>query len=230
MTGAGQAAQFVRANTAVATASLVPEIRLHLATAVTPLWEATEAELARTGLEPPFWAFAWPGGQALARYLLDRPETVRGKSVLDIAAGSGLAAIAAARAGARHVAANEIDGLAAAALVLNAALNDTAVEVSRADLLDGRAAAVDVVLAGDVCYERPMTERIVPWLRARAAEGTLVLLGDPGRAYLPATGLVELARYAVPTTLELEDREMRETVVWRVLPDGSQSVATVRRG
>jgi len=215
------AERFVLANTAIAAAPLVPEIRLHLATEVTPLWQATESEMARSGLEPPFWAFAWPGGQALARYVLDRPELVRNRRVLDIAAGSGLAAIAAAKAGAARVVANEIDDFAAVALALNAALNGAAVEVSRRDLLGGSVDRFDVVLAGDVCYERPMTERIVPWLRARAAEGALVLLGDPGRAYLPSSGLVELARYDVPTTLELEDRTLRETVVWRVMPAAS---------
>ena len=150
------AERFVLANTAIAAAPLVPEIRLHLATEVTPLWQATETELAQSGLEPPFWAFAWPGGQALARYVLDRPQLVRNKRVLDIAAGSGLAAIAAAKAGAAQVVANEIDDFAAVALALNAALNGVAVEVSRHDLLGGAADPFDVVLAGDVCYERPM--------------------------------------------------------------------------
>jgi len=212
------AERFVLANTAIAAAPLVPEIRLHLATEVTPLWQATETELARSGLEPPFWAFAWPGGQALARYVLDRPELVRNRRVLDIAAGSGLAAIAAAKAGAARVVANEIDDFAAVALMLNAALNGAAVELSRRDMLGGAVDPFDVVLAGDVCYERPMSDRMVPWLRARAAEGALVLMGDPGRAYLPSSGLVELARYDVPTTLELEDRTVRQTVVWRVEP------------
>ena len=212
------AERFVLANTAIAAAPLVPEIKLHLATEVTPLWQATETELARSGLEPPFWAFAWPGGQALARYVLDHPELVRNRRVLDIAAGSGLAAIAAAKAGAARVVANEIDDFAAVALMLNAALNGAAVELSRRDMLGGAVDPFDVVLAGDVCYERPMSDRMVPWLRARAAEGALVLMGDPGRAYLPSSGLVELARYDVPTTLELEDRTVRQTVVWRVEP------------
>ena len=219
MSDAAEAARFVHANTTVAVAPLVPEIRLHLATEVTPLWEATEDALARSGLEPPFWAFAWPGGQALARFVLDRPETVRGKRVLDIAAGCGLAAIAAAQAGAAHVTANEIDGFAAAALALNATLNRAGIETTRTDLLAGDGPPCEVVLAGDVCYERPLSARIVPWLRARAAEGALVLLGDPGRAYLPPSGLIALARYDVPTSLELEDRTMRETVVWRVLSE-----------
>jgi predicted nicotinamide N-methyase len=209
---------FVHANTAVATAPLVPEIRLHLATEVTPLWQATESALARSGLEPPFWAFAWPGGQALARHVLDHPALVRGRGVLDIAAGSGIAAIAAAKAGATRVVANEIDDFAVAALALNATLNDAAVEISGRDLLGGGGGRFDVILAGDVCYERPMSERMVPWLRACAAAGALVLLGDPGRAYLPASGLVELARYEVATTLELEDRTRRQTIVWRVEP------------
>jgi predicted nicotinamide N-methyase len=212
------ATRFVRDNTAVAAPPLVPEVRLHLACEVTPIWQATETELERNGLEPPFWAFAWPGGQALARHVLDNPQTVRGKRVLDIAAGCGLAAIAAARAGALAVVANEIDAFAATALALNAALNDAPVTVVRRDLLnDVVAGRFDVILAGDVCYERTMSGRMVPWLRARAAAGALVLLGDPGRAYLPATGLAEVARYEVPTTLELEDRTVRTTTVWRVL-------------
>jgi predicted nicotinamide N-methyase len=209
---------FVRRNTAVEVPPLLPELRLYLASEVTPLWQATEESLARGAVPPPYWAFAWAGGQALARYLLDHPETVAGRTVLDFGSGSGLVAIAAARAGARHVLAAEIDHFAIAAIAANAALNDVAVQVTPADLIGASDANWDVVTAGDVCYEREMAERVVPWLRMLAGRGCLVLLGDPGRAYLPAVGLVERARYLVPTSREIEDRDVRETVVWEVLP------------
>ena len=205
---------FIRAQTAIATPPLVPEIRLHLATELVPLWQATEASLAAEGVPPPYWAFAWPGGQALARHVLDHAGLVRGKHVLDFAAGSGLAAVAAARAGAARVTAAEIDRFAVAAIGLNAALNSLAVEIVEADIV-GQAGDWDVVLAGDVCYERPMAGRVAAWLGGLARRGVTVLMGDPGRSYLPTAGLAEIARYAVPTSRELEDREMRETVVWR---------------
>ena len=195
----------------------MPEIRLHLATEITPIWRATEETLARSALPPPFWAFAWAGGQALARYLLDHPAGVAGHSVLDFGAGSGLVAIAAAKAGAASVFAAEIDHFAAAAIAANAALNDVAIAVTTADLLDTVDPRWEVVSAGDVCYERPMADRVTGWLRGLAARGTLVLLGDPGRAYLPSEGLVERGRYLVPTSRELEDRDTRDAVVWEVL-------------
>lgn len=204
--------EFVRANTALAAPPLVPEIALHLATEVTPLWEATEAELQRIGLPPPYWAFAWPGGVALARYVLDHPELVAGRRVLDFGAGSGLVAIAAAKAGARAVAA-EIDAFAAAAIRLNAAANGVEMEIETSDVI-GAECAWDVILAGDMCYERPLAERLVRWLRRVPA---LVLLGDPGRSYAPRDGLEPLARYVVPTSRDLEDRDSRETGVWRLL-------------
>jgi predicted nicotinamide N-methyase len=211
-------AQFVRDNTAIAAPPLVPEIRLHLAGEVTPIWQATEASLERSGLPPPFWAFAWAGGQALARYLLDHPDMVAGKTVLDFGAGSGIVAIAAALSGAAEVTAAEIDPFAAAAIAANAALNGVSVAVAAADLLAGDVPSAGIVAAGDVCYEQPMADKVTRWLRRRAAAGTLVLLADPGRAYVPQVGLVERARYCVPTSRELEDRDMRETVVWQVLP------------
>ncbi len=211
-------ALFVRRNTAVAAPPLVPEIRLHLATEVTPIWQATEESLARGGVPPPFWAFAWAGGQALARYLLDRPETVAGRSVLDFGSGSGLVAIAAAKAGARSVYAAEIDHFAAAAIAANAALNDVVVEVTTADVIDTVDPCWEVVTAGDVCYERDMADRVIPWLRALAGGGCVVLLGDPGRAYLLTEGLLQLASYTVPTSRELEDSATRDGVVWRVPP------------
>lgn len=209
------AAAFVVAQTAIGRAPLVPELALHLASEITPIWQASEASLARAGVEPPYWAFAWPGGQALARFVLDDPAQVAGRRVLDLAAGGGIAAIAAARAGATVTAA-EIDPLAAAAIRANAALNDVRVSVLIGDPLL-RPAEAEAILAGDVCYEARMTARVVPWLREAASHGIVVLLADPGRAYLPREGLAPLARYEVPVTRELEDRLMRETTVYRVL-------------
>jgi predicted nicotinamide N-methyase len=209
---------FVHRNTAIAAPPLVPEIPLHLATEITPIWQATEETLARTGVPPPFWAFAWAGGQALARYLLDHPAQVAGRSVLDFGSGSGVVAIAAAKAGATAVLAADIDHFAVAAIAANAVLNGVVISVATEDLLDTVSSRWDVVTAGDVCYEQPMADRATTWLRMLAARRTLVLLSDPGRAYFPSVGLVERARYVVPTSLELEDREYRETVVWEVLP------------
>lgn len=208
---------FVRAHTTVARAALVPEIALHLATEITPIWQATETWLAERNIEPPFWAFAWPGGQATARLLLDDPSRVAGRRVLDFAAGCGIAAIAAAMAGAASVEAAEIDPLALAAVRINAALNGVAVATPDGDIV-GAPCRWDVILAGDVCYEAPMTAHILPWLRAMAASGAEVLLADPGRAYLPADGLQPLVRHAVATSLELEDRTLREVTIHRLLP------------
>jgi predicted nicotinamide N-methyase len=218
MIPAADPARFVRVNTAVAAPPLVPEIRLHLATEITPIWQASEASLAQGAVPPPFWAFAWAGGQALARHLLDHPDLVAGRPLFDFAAGSGLVAIAAALAGAAPVAAAEIDRFAAAAIAANAVLNRVAIAVDATDPLTGPPPAAAVVTAGDICYERAMSERSIAWLRRAAAHGSLVLLGDPGRAYLPQSGLREIARYTVPTSRELEDRDSRETVVWQVLP------------
>jgi predicted nicotinamide N-methyase len=210
------AADFVRANTAAARAPLVPEIALRLATEITPIWQATEDWLRQKNIEPPFWAFAWPGGQALARHVLDHREAVAGRRVLDFAAGCGIAAIAAARAGAAWVEAAEIDPLAAAAIRLNAAGNGQAVTVLTEDVV-GAACRWDLILCGDVCYEAPMAGHIVPWLR-RMAGAAEVWLADPGRAYLPRDGLTPLARYAVATTLELEDRTERLVTLFRLQP------------
>jgi predicted nicotinamide N-methyase len=208
---------FILAQTAIATPPLTPEIKLHLATEITPIWEASETTLAEMNLPPPYWAFAWAGGQALTRFLMDHPDWVKGKSVLDFAAGSGLSAIGAAKAGAANVQAAEIDDFAIAAIGLNARINDVAIDLVREDLI-GVEPRWDVVLAGDVCYERPMAERVIAWFRALAGRGVAILMGDPGRAYLPQSGLLELARYQVPTSLELENRTMRETIVWRLMP------------
>ena len=210
-------ALFIRCNTAIATPPLVPEIRLHLATEITPIWQATEETLARTGVPPPFWAFAWAGGQALARFLLDHPGEIAGRAVLDFGAGSGLVAIAAAKAGAGRVLAAEIDHFGVAAIAANAELNGVSIAVTSADLLDTVDTSWEIVTAGDVCYERAMADRVTPWLAALAARGSLALLGDPGRAYLPRTSMIERARYLVATSRELEDRDTRETIVWQVL-------------
>ncbi len=213
-----ESATFIRTHTALAAPPLTPEIRLHLATAITPLWQATEETLERSNLPPPFWAFAWAGGQAIARYLIDAPALVAGRRVLDFAAGGGLVAIAAARSGARRVIANDIDPLAQVAQILNARANRVAVETLCRDIIGRPLPDTDIVMAGDVFYERAVAQRIESWLRGLAAAGKLVLVGDPGRTYLPKHGLEPVACYPVPTPLELEDLEIRETTVWRVLP------------
>ncbi|MFT8243486.1 class I SAM-dependent methyltransferase [Roseomonas sp. BN140053] len=212
-----EAEAFVAAHTALARPALVPEVELYLATAITPIWQATEDWLRAEGVEPPFWAFAWPGSQALARRLLDAPAAAAGKRVLDFAAGGGLAAIACARAGAADVEAAEIDPLACAAIRLNARHNGAAVRVLGDDAV-GQPGRWDLILAGDVCYEAPMTGHILPWLRALAAGGAEVWIADPGRAYLPRDGLEALHRFSVPVTRELEDRDRREVTVWRLRP------------
>ena len=210
-------ATFVRNNTTISAPPLVPEIRLHLASEISPIWHAAEEILARGAVPPPFWAFAWVGGQALARYLLDHPEQVARQIVLDFGSGSGLVAIAAAKAGAARVLAADIDHFAAAAIAMNAAVNEVQVTVTAAELVDTSDERWDIVTAGDVCYEQPMAERVTMWLRRLAQRGCLVLLGDPGRAYLPANSLHERGRYLVPTSRDLEDREIRDGVVWQVL-------------
>lgn len=209
--------RFIAEHTVVAHAPLVPEIALHLATEITPIWQATEDWLAQNNIEPPFWAFAWPGGQALARVVLDHPEAIAGRRVLDFATGCGIGAIAAAQAGAVLVEAAEIDPLALAACTLNARLNGVAVTTLEGDVV-GTPCRWDVILAGDVCYEAPMTAHILPWLRAMAAAGAEVWIADPGRAYLPREGMETLSRHAVPTTLELEDRAERMVTIARLLP------------
>lgn len=211
---------FIVRNTALETPAMVPEFRLWLATEYVPIWQATEAWLEEQNVDPPYWAFCWPGGQAVARYLIDHPSLVDGKRVIDFAAGSGVSSMAAARAGAVTVVANDVDVLSLVAARLNAKANGLVLETSSEDWLAGPDGApeADVVIAGDVCYEREMSVRALAWLRGHAARGRLVLLGDPGRNYFSAQGLEELARYEIPTSLQLENRGMRETVVWRVLP------------
>jgi predicted nicotinamide N-methyase len=205
---------FIRAHTRLQAPPHTPELRLHLADEITPIWRLTEEELGELGLPPPFWAFAWAGGQALARYLLDHPDVVGGARVLDFATGSGLAAIAAAKGGAAKVAAVDIDPFCEAAVGLNAEANAVEVAFSCADLLEGAPPAAEVILAADICYEGPLAGRVMAWLAAARAAGARVLIGDPGRAYFPRSGLTRLADYGVPTTRELEDAEVKRTSVW----------------
>ena len=209
---------FIRAHTSLLPAPHAPEISLYVADEITPIWRMTEEALGELGLNPPFWAFAWAGGQAIARYLLDHPEDVRGKTVLDFACGSGVCAIAAMKAGAASALGVDIEPLCAAAVALNAEANGVQVQVRIEDILDRPAPAVDVILAGDVCYERPMAERVLAWLRAAHKAGAHVLIGDPGRTYFPRRGLDPIADYQVTTTRELEDAEIKRTRVWTI-PD-----------
>ena len=208
-------ATFVRANTGLMAPPLVPEVKLHLAHEALPLWEKTEEELGALGLPPPFWAFAWAGGQALARYVLDNPEIVAGRSVLDFAAGSGLVGIAALKAGASAATASERDPFALAAIDLNAKANDAALAALDADVI-GHDRGWQVVLVGDAFYEKPLAERLLPWLVRLERTGTTVLIGDPGRTYLPKDRLTRLATYDVPVTRALEDSEIKRTSVWRL--------------
>ncbi len=207
---------FIRAHTRLLPVPHTPEISLHVADEATALWQKTEDELGELGLPPPFWAFAWAGGQALARYILDNPEIVRGKSILDFAAGSGLVGIAAAKAGAAQVEAAEIDSFAHAAIPLNARANGVRLH-QRTDDLIGTEDGWDVVLAGDICYDRDIAARVIPWLEALHRAGMTVLIGDPGRSYLPKN-LTRLAEYSVPTTRELEDAQIKRSSVWSFAP------------
>lgn len=210
-------AAFIRANTRRLAVPHAPEITLQLADEATALWEKTEEELGEIGLPPPFWAFAWAGGQALARYILDHPDTVAGKSVLDFASGSGLVAIAAARSGAACVEGSEIDSFAIEAIAINAATNGVTVSPRLGDIIDTDD-GWDVVLAGDVSYERDMAQRVTDWLERLATRGALVLIGDPGRSYLALERLEAIAEYRVPVTRALEDSEIKKTHVWRFRP------------
>ena len=207
-------AAFILANTRLQPVPHAPGISLWLADEVTPLWRLTEEELGEIGLPPPFWAFAWAGGQGLARWLLDHPAEVAGKRVLDLAAGSGLVGVAAMKAGAASVLCADIDPFCAAAVGLNAEANRVALGFTDADLLDTPPPDVDVICAGDVFYERPMAERVRAWLSAAAARGVRVLVGDPLRTYFPKGGFDLLAEYEVPTTRELEDSAVKRTRVW----------------
>jgi predicted nicotinamide N-methyase len=209
--------EFVREHTEIRTVPFVPEVRLHMAAEAVPLWELMESVTGEAGMPPPFWAFPWAGGQALARYVLDHPDLVTRRRVLDLAAGSGLVAIAAKRAGADHVIANEIDGYADAAIEANAELNGVTVERRYGDLLAADPPDVDVVLAGDVFYSREMSRMMVAFLGKAHARGALVLVGDPGRAYRPAEGFEEVAAFRVPVNRDLEDVEQKMVTVLRMV-------------
>ncbi|MBL8584479.1 MAG: methyltransferase [Rhizobiaceae bacterium] len=208
------ATAFILANTAELAPPHVPEVRLRLADEAHVLWQQTEEELAATGLPPPFWAFAWAGGQGLARYVLDHPATVEGQGVLDFASGSGLVAIAAAMAGAAHVEACDIDPFALAAITLNGRINNVRIEATGESLV-GADRGWDVVLAGDVFYDQALANALTPWFRTLRARGAAVFVGDPGRYYLPRDGLEAVETYQVPVTRALEDSEVKRTTVWR---------------
>ncbi|SDA20866.1 Predicted nicotinamide N-methyase [Methylobacterium sp. UNC378MF] len=210
-------AAFIRTNTRLLPVPHAPEIRLHVADEATDLWQRTEEELQEIGLPPPFWAFAWAGGQALARYVLDNPDVADGARVVDFASGSGLVAIAAARAGARHVVASDLDPYAMAAIQLNAAANGVGDRIAAvSDNLLVTDPQVDLVLAADVFYERDLAEAVIAWLVGLQARGVTVLIGDPGRTYLPRNRLDCLATYAVPVSRALEDAEIKRSHVWRL--------------
>jgi predicted nicotinamide N-methyase len=205
--------QFILDNTSILSPPLVPEVRLHLAHEAVPLWQKTEEELGEMGLPPPFWAFAWAGGQALARYLLDNPALVEGKRVIDVATGSGLVGIAAMKAGAASVLATEVDGFAVRAAEMNAALNGVELEIVQADLLLDPPPPADLICVGDLFYEKSLAARCLSWLRQSEAE---TLVGDPGRSYLPKEQLEKLIEYSVPVTRDLEDAEIKRSAVWRL--------------
>ncbi len=215
MNGVVDRHDFIIGNTLLMPVPLVPEIALHIAHEAVPLWQKTEEELGEMGLPPLFWAFAWAGGQALARYVLDNPETVSGRNVLDLASGSGLVGIAASRAGAAHVVAADIDGFALEAVRINAVVNKVDITACGEDLLAMSPPDVDVVLVGDLFYEKSVADRLVTWLETAAIQGTDVLIGDPGRSYLPRDRLVSCASYEVPVTRDLEDAEIKNSQVWR---------------
>lgn len=206
---------FIRENTRVLAPSHVPELKLYLADDAVALWQMTEEQLGEFGLPPPFWAFAWAGGQALARYVLDHPETVREQRVLDVASGSGLVAIAAMKAGAASARAVDIDPFAAQAALLNAELNAVVVETSDADPV-GHPTDTHVILVGDLFYDRDQAPRVLEWLMAMHGDGKRVLIGDPGRTYLPRDKLEQIAAYDIPVTRQLEDAEVKRAAVWRL--------------
>lgn len=210
------ATRFIAANTRPLTPPLVPEIRLHLAEESLPIWQKTEEQLGEMNVPPPYWAFAWAGGQALARFLLDNPARVAGKSVIDLGSGSGLTAIAALQAGAASVLAADIDRLALAAATLNARLNEVAIEVTAENLLAGPPRPADVVLVGDLFYERALAGSVLAYIEKAAALGADILIGDPKRSYFPTGRFRLAAEYQVPVTRELEDAEIKRTSVWQM--------------
>ena len=211
-----QAGDFIRANTRLLSPPLVPEIKLHLAEESVPIWQKTEEELGEINVPPPYWAFAWAGGQALARYILDHPDIVSGRTVLDLGSGSGLTAIAAMMAGARNALAADIDAFALAAVRLNAAQNAVELATTGEDLLSAPPGPYDVILVGDLFYERHLAEKVTVFIAAASAQGAVVLIGDPQRNYFPKGRFTRVAEYKVPVTRELEDAEIKTAAVWRV--------------
>ena len=208
--------RFIEANTKLLPVPLVPEISLHLAEESLAIWQKTEEDLGRMNVPPPWWAFAWAGGQALARYVLDTPAVADGRAVLDLGAGSGLGAIAAAMAGAASVLAADTDPYALAAVALNAKANGVTVEATGADLLASSPGRFAVVLVGDMFYERPLAERALVFVEAARAQGAEILVGDPRRSYFPHERFRQVAEYSVPVTRDLEDMEIKHTAVWRL--------------
>ena len=209
-------AHFIRQNTSVMSPPLVPEIKLHLAHEAVPLWQKTEEELGEMGLAPPFWAFAWAGGQALARYVLDHSSTVENLRVLDLATGSGLVAIAAVQAGSASIVATDIDEFATTAAEMNAGLNQVSLNIKLEDVLHQQPPPTDVILVGDLFYEKTLAGNCLAWLRQAQGQGARVFIGDPGRSYLPEEQLEKLAEYNVPVTRDLEDAEIKKTAVWQL--------------
>jgi len=207
---------FIVANTKLLCPPLVPEIALHLAEESLPIWLKTEEELGQINVPPPYWAFAWAGGQALARYALDNAQLFTDRRVLDLGAGSGLTAIAAMKAGARSCLANDIDAISIAAVRLNAQANDVAVDVTAEDLLASPPGSFDVILVGDLFYERQLADRVLVFIEAAAVNGALVLIGDPKRNYFPNGRFEKAADYDVAVTRELEDHTIKRTAVWRL--------------
>jgi len=207
---------FIAANTSILAPPLVPEIRLRLAAESLPIWQKTEEELGEMNVPPPYWAFAWAGGQALARYILDNADLLKGKRVLDLGSGSGLTAIAAMRAGAATALASDLDLMALAAVDLNAVLNGVTVGTTADNLLERAPQAYDVVLVGDLFYERALADLVTRFIEQAATGGALVLIGDPQRNYFPKGRFVSAAEYRVPVTRELEDAEIKSTAVWRI--------------
>ena len=207
---------FILANTRLQAVPHAPEISLWLADEITPIWKLTEEELGELGLPPPFWAFAWSGGQGLARWVLDNPASFDGQTVVDFATGSGLVGIAVMKAGAKSVLAADIDPFCEAAVRLNAEANGVAMAFTDRNLLDAPPPRVDVICAGDVCYEKPMTDRVMAWLGAARAQGSRVFIGDPHRTYFRTDGLTHLAEYQVPTTRELEDFAIKRSSVFEL--------------
>lgn len=208
--------QFIAHHTILATSPLVPEIRLHLATELTPLWLASEAFLETNGIDPPYWAFAWPGSQLLARYILDHPNIVRGRRVLDFACGNGLAGIAAIQAGASHVSANDIDPMALQAATMNASSNHVTLHIIPGNLVN-TLPTCDIILAGDICYNASMAATLLPWLR-ECAKSCDVYLADPGRRYAPVDNVTHVLHDEVPTSLELENRQSLRTTIVKLKP------------